>query len=154
MLPKEERKARNVAFWTAFKEVMRKKMSSNGRRINWATYPTEIKDTYLRLNPIGGKAMMSYDIQFRDSGVREIFWEQLGELRKVMEAHFNFPTVWEENIHLDNGLMMHQISWTLTDVNFYNDDDWSKIHLFFRERLIEFDAFYQEYKDILIALVE
>jgi len=154
MLSKEERKARNLAFWSAFKEVMRKKMSSNGRRVNWATYPTEIKDTYLRLNVDGQKATVSYDIQFKDSGVRAIFWEQLGELRKVMEQHVSRPAEWREEVTQTDGNTISQIVWTLENVSFYRDEDWAEIHQFFRSVLIEFDAFYQEFKDILIALVD
>ncbi len=154
MLSKEERKARNLAFWSAFKEVMRKKMSSNGRRVNWATYPTEIKDTYLRLNVDGQKATVSYDIQFKDSGVRAIFWEQLGELRKVMEQHVTRPAEWREEVTQTDGNTISQIVWTLENVSFYRDEDWAEIHHFFRSVLIEFDAFYQEFKDILIALVD
>jgi hypothetical protein len=154
MLSKEERKARNLAFWSAFKEVMRKKMSSNGRRVNWATYPTEIKDTYLRLNVDGQKATVSYDIQFKDSGVRAIFWEQLGELRKVMEQHVIRPAEWREEVTQTDGTTISQIVWTLENVSFYRDEDWTEIHHFFRSVLIEFDAFYQEFKDILIALVD
>lgn len=154
MLSKEERKARNLAFWSAFKEVMRKKMSSNGRRVNWATYPTEIKDTYLRLNVDSQKATVSYDIQFKDSGVRAIFWEQLGELRKVMEQHVTRPAEWREEVTQTDGNTISQIVWTLENVSFYRDEDWAEIHHFFRSVLIEFDAFYQEFKDILIALVD
>jgi len=47
MLSKEAQKERNLLFWNAFKEVMRKRISSSGRRVNWANYPTEVKNTYL-----------------------------------------------------------------------------------------------------------
>jgi hypothetical protein len=154
MLSKEARKERNEMFWAAFKEVMRKVSSSSNRRVNWLSYRTDVKDTYVRLVCDGKLTALCYDIQFRDQSVKDIFWEQLGELKKVMENSMNYPTIWEENYENSDGKIIGRIYWKLDDVNFYNDDDWEKIHLFFRDRLVEFDSFYQEFKDILIALVE
>lgn len=154
MLSKEARKERNVLFWAAFKEVMRKNFSSSGRRVNWATYPTEVKNTYLRLISDGKLTAVCYDIQFKDEGIQAIFWEQLGELIKVLEATMKHPTKWDESFINTEGMKIGRISWELENVNFYVDEDWPIIHQFFRNRLIEFDAFYQEFKDILIALVE
>jgi hypothetical protein len=154
MLSKEERKERNEKFWSAFKEVMRKTMSSNGRRVNWATYPTEIKDIYLRLICDGKLTAMCLDIQFKDASVREIVWEQLGELKSVMESSMKQKGVWIEDHQTLEKLTINRIQWELVDRNFYNDEDWPEIHAFFKSRLIEFDSFYQEFKDILILLVE
>ncbi len=154
MLSKEARKERNEKFWAAFKEVMRKRVSSSGRRVNWSTYPTEVKNTYLRLICDGKLTAVCYDIQFKESGVQAIFWEQLGELKTVLESSMNYPTQWNEQFVNAEGKTIGRISWELEGVNFYNDSDWSKIHIFFKDRLIEFDAFYQEFKDILISLVE
>jgi hypothetical protein len=49
MLPKEERKAWNEAFWAEFKAHMRACLSASGKRVNWASYPTQVKNTYLRM---------------------------------------------------------------------------------------------------------
>lgn len=154
MLSKEARKERNLLFWAAFKEVMRNRVSSSGRRVNWATYPTEVKNTYFRLISDGKLTAVCYDIQFKDEGVQAIFWEQLGELKKVLEETMKYPTKWDESFINAEGIKVGRISWELENVNFYKDEDWPSIHQFFKERLIEFDAFYQEFKDILISLVE
>ncbi len=154
MLSKEARKERNELFWSAFKEVMRKKVSSSGRRVNWATYPTEVKNTYLRLISDGKLTAVCYDIQFKDSGIQSIFWEQLGELKKVLESSMNYTTKWEEFHASEDGKTIGRISWELENVNFYKDEDWPIIHDFFKNRLLEFDDFYQEFKEILISLVE
>jgi hypothetical protein len=154
MLSKEARKERNLLFWAAFKEVMRKQVSSSGRRVNWANYPTQVKNTYLRLISDGKLTAVCYDIQFKDAGVQAIFWEQLGELKKVLEETMKYPSKWNESFVTAEGSNISRISWELENVNFYEDKDWPIIHQFFKERLIEFDAFYQEFKDILISLVE
>lgn len=154
MLSKEARKERNEMFWAGFKEVMRKTVSSSGRRVNWATYPTEVKNTYLRLICDGKLTAVCYDVQFKEPSVQSIFWEQLGELRKVLESTMNHPTKWEEFFQNSEGKTIGRISWELENVNFYKDEDWHGIHMFFKNRLIEFDSFYQEFKEILISLVD
>ena len=154
MLSKEARKERNQLFWDAFKEVMRKRVSCSGSRVNWPNYPTKIKNTYLRLISDGKLTAVCFDIQFKDEGIQAIFWEQLGELKKVLEQSMNYPTKWNESFFNEEGMKIGRISWELENVSFYKDEDWSIIHQFFKERLIEFDAFYQEFKDILISLVE
>ena len=47
-----------------------------------------------------------------------------------------------------------RIFWELTDVNFYAAKDHEKIKDFLKQKLIDFDAFYQEFKEILIILAE
>ena len=154
MLSKEARKERNEKFWSGFKEYMRGTLSSTGKRVNWLNYKTEVQDTYVRLVCDGKITAVCYDIQFKDAGIKAIFWEQLGELKKVLEASMQQETRWEENTTTKEGLEIGRISWAIENLNFYNDDDWDKIYSFYKDRLIEFDEFYQEFKDILIALVE
>ena len=154
MLSKEARKERNEMFWAAFKEVMRGKVSSSGRRVNWATYPTEVKNTYLRLNSDGKLTAVCYDIQFKEPSIQEIFWEQLGELKKVMESTMNHPTKWQASFVNKEGKTIGRISWEMENLNFYKDEDWPEIQAFFKNRLLEFDSFYQEFKEILISLVD
>lgn len=154
MLSKEARKERNEKFWSGFKEYMRGTLSSTGKRVNWLNYKTEVQDTYLRLICDGKTTAVCYDIQFKDAGIKAIFWEQLGELKKVLEASMQQDTSWEENFITKEGLSIGRISWTIQNLNFYNDKDWDKIYGFYKTRLVEFDEFYQEFKDILIALVE
>lgn len=154
MLSKEERKERNEKFWSAFKEVMRRTQSTGGRRVNWATYPTQIKDLYVRLICDGKQTAMCLDLQFKDTGVRSIVWEQLGELKSIMEKTMTTNGNWMEEYHTPEGLIISRICWELEDVDFHREADWPKIHSFFKQQLIEFDSFYQEFKDILILLVE
>ena len=154
MLSKEARKERNEKFWSGFKEYMRGTLSTTGKRVNWLNYKTEVQDTYLRLICDGKTTAVCYDIQFKDAGIKAIFWEQLGELKKVLEASMEQTTTWNEEFTTKEGLVIGRIYWELENANFYNDDDWEKIYSIFKKRLIEFDAFYQEFKDILIALVD
>jgi hypothetical protein len=154
MLPKEERKAWNEAFWAGFKTHMRACMSSSGRRINWINYPTQVKNTYLRMICDGRAISICYDIQFKDSGIQAIFWEQLTELKVVLESNMSIQTHWDPQFVNHEGQTIGRISWHLEGSNYYNQEDWTVIYAFFKKHLKEFDVFYQEFNEILITLVD
>lgn len=154
MLNREELKAKNSVFWADFRKYMNKVRSSNGRRMNWVSYPSDVKNIYIRLQADATGARLCMDIQPKDEGVREIVWEQMTELKKVMETCMNHETIWIEKMFAPDGRAHSRIMWETTDVNFFNPDDQEKIFEFLKNRLLEFDEFYQEFKEILISLMD
>lgn len=154
MLSREAKKELNELFWSSFKKVIIKERSSNGRKINWLNYPSDVKDVYIRLKADAKTARLSMDIQPKDDGVRSIIWEQMTELKKVLEDEMGSSTNWIEHVTAFDGRVYSQIYWELEGVNFYNQQDWPLIFDFFKERMLHFDQFYQEFKDILIALTK
>jgi hypothetical protein len=92
------------------------------------------------------------DIQHKDAGIREIIWEQMGELKKVLENAMTHETIWIQNMHLEDGRDFYRVLWELNNVSFYNENDRLIIFEFLKKRLLEFDEFYQEFKEILISL--
>lgn len=154
MLSKEERKERNAAFWEGFRKEMRNVKSSDGKGINWINYPTGVKDVYVRLHCDSKITRMSFDIQPKDDGIRSILWEQMTELKIVMEATTGPADSWNEFDHVFAGRTVSRITWETSDFNFYQPEDWEKIKAFLRDRLVAFDSFYQEFKEILILLAE
>ena len=153
MLSKEERKAKNEAFWEGFKKLMRKHMSSSGRRINWLHYPTEAKDLYVRLEANSHTTALHFDLQARDEGVMAILWEQMGELKAVLRAEMGEDGEWIENLDVNN-IHTCRISWSTNEFNYFKEDDIPKMYAFLTDKCIKFDAFYQEYKDILLNLLD
>lgn len=154
MLTKEQRKELNSRFWNGFKQFMRPYKSSSGRRISWVSYPSDVKFLFVRMEVDNRFTRLCLDVQAKDPSIRAIFWEQLGELKKVLEAEMSIETVWIENQTTPDGHLISRIKWEQEGLNFYNETDWPKIMEFLKERLVEFDRFYQEYKDILITLAE
>lgn len=153
MLSKEERKELNTTFWERFRKEMRKIKSVNGRGINWINYPSDVKDIYIRLEADQYGARICIDVQPKDDEIRSILWEQLTELRVVMEAEVGSAD-WNEFDRVFQGRNVSRVSWSLQDVNFYKEEDRIRIKDFLRSKLVQFDAFYQEYKEILILLAE
>lgn len=154
MLSKEEKKELNTIFWNEFRKEMRAVKSSNGRGINWINYPTDVKDVYLRLEAAASGVAVCFDIQPKDDGIRSILYEQMTELKKVMEKTTGEASSWNEVDRTINGRTVSRISWENDTLNFYKKDDHTAIKSFFKDKLILFDTFYQEYKDILVNLAE
>ncbi len=152
MYSKEELKQIRTDFWNQFKVRMQKVRSSNGRRINWLSYPSEVKDIYIRVDADGKGARLTFDIQGKDAGVRQILWEQLYELKAVLEAEMGTDGIWIEHASTPVVADFNRIVWERSDLNFYKMEDHPEILNFLADRLIHFDAFYQEFKDILINL--
>lgn len=154
MFTREEQQQKNTAFWMAFKQFMQPYRSSNGRRINWQTYPSDVKDVFIRLEADGKGARLCFDIQPKDTGVRAIIWEQMTELKNVMELNLSMSPEWIEHFQPREGRVISRIMWENKELNFHNEQDHPLIVEFFRDRLIEFDRFYQEFKELLILLTQ
>lgn len=154
MLNREELKAKNTEFWSDFRKHMNKVRSSNGRRMNWLNYPSDVKNIYIRLQADAKGTRLCMDIQPKDEGVREIVWEQMTELKKVMESSMKYETTWIEKLTSDDGRTFSRIMWETKDFNYFNEEDQIEIFEFLKNRLLEFDEFYQEFKEILISLMD
>lgn len=153
MLSKLEQKEKNSIFWGDFKTKMKKHMSVTGRRVNWLNYPTETRDLYLRLDADGKSCALYFDIQCKDSGVREVIWEQMSELKAVLLSEMKEEGDWIENYTMPDGRTISRIKWERTDLNYFKEEDIPQIYKFLKEKVIAFDRFYQEYKDILLHLL-
>jgi hypothetical protein len=133
---------------------MQDNKSSNEKKINWLSYPTQIKHIYLRLNTNKKIVSLTFDIQFKDQTIRSVFWEQMNELKTVLINIMGEEGNWYENFELDNKLIISRIEWKLEGVNFLNEEDKNQIFSFFKAKLVNFDNFYQEFKEILLFLAK
>jgi hypothetical protein len=154
MLSKEQRKELNTNFYTGLKDYLKSTKSSNGRRINWLNYPSDVKDIYVRILVDGNSAKLVFDIQPKNTSIRSIIWEQMLELKVVLERCMTVETVWIENETNEFGNSLSRIMWKLDGVSLYNSTQTDIIYDFLKKRLIEFDVFYQEFKEILITLTK
>ena len=154
MLSREQQKQFNLDFWGEFKEYMKKHRSSNGRRINWLNYPSDVKDVYIRLYADSKIASLSLDIQSRDEGIRAIIWEQMTELRAIMEKIMNVHGEWIYDLNLPDGRTISRITWSKKGLNYLKTEDKERIFEFLKFNLLGFDKFYQEFKEILINLTD
>lgn len=153
MLSKEDLKAYNSQFWDVFRIRMRKHKSSNGRRINWINYPSDVKSVFIRLHADKKGVALNFDVQFKDPEILDLVWEQLLEMRKIMETTMEIKGEWLEDNYLENGLRFYRIQWAKPDLNYFKPETHEEIYIFLETTLLKFDEFYQEFKEIVINLV-
>ncbi len=154
MYSKEDKKALNQLFWDGFKKEMRQYNSREKQNVKWLNYPTGIKHVYLRLHADENGAFLNYDIQLKDDSIRELFWDQCLELKTVLENAMDTPTLWSQNLVSPEGFSFNRIQWASGEFDFYNEADWKDLYAFLKKTVISFDAFYQEFKDVLILLMD
>ena len=152
MFSKEESRQLNLAFWNGFQDYISKNRSSNGRKINWLNYPSDIKSIFIRLEVDSKGARLCFDIQSKDDDIRALLFEQMSELKVVLEEITVEKPTWIENHYYLNKQYISRIVWENNLLNFYKSEHRDLIYTFLAERLLKFDLFYQEYKEILIAL--
>ena len=152
MFSKEESRQLNLAFWNDFQDYISKNRSSNGRKINWLNYPSDIKSIFIRLEVDSKGARLCFDLQSKDDDIRALLFEQMSELKVVLEDITIEKPTWIENHYYLNKQYISRIVWENNLLNFYKSEHRDLIYTFLAERLLKFDLFYQEYKEILIAL--
>jgi len=153
MLSKEELKEKNAAFWNQFRKEIKDQRSCNGRQMNWINYPTDVKDVYVRMEVDSKGVRLCFDVQPKDDGMRSLIWEQMTELKAIMQQTMGLEAIWAEESHYWNGRLISRIKWEDNSLNYYKEEDIPKIIEFLKDKLTRFDLFYQEYKEILINLM-
>ncbi len=154
MFSKEERKNIHQAFWKRFKSKVSNEKNAEGKRINWLNYPTKLKQIYVRLQADNKTAQFSIDIQDKDEGIRDLIWEQLTELKKVLELEMPADGIWSKEAYNAAGQHIYRISWKINNVNMYESLDEEQIFSFFHKHLKGFDRFYVEFREVLFGLLK
>ena len=152
MLKKEELRQLRLDFWDDFEVFTRKKRTANNRKMNWAQYKSGIKDIYFRLDFDTKEAFLAIDLQMRDSGVRELVWDQFMETENLLKTHVGPELEFHPNFALDEGFEIHRMKWTLTDVNIANKKDYPKVVQFLSDKIQGLDRFWFEFSDLFNAL--
>lgn len=154
MFSKEERKAVHTAFWKRFKSFGSRHKNAENKRLNWLKYPTGLKQIYVRLSCDNHQARFAIEVQDKDEGIRELIWDQLQELKKVLADQMPSEGIWDEQALNEAGQPIYRIYWHQENVNMYKKEDEERIFRFFMDLLMGFDRFYVEFKEVLFGLIK
>lgn len=151
MYGKDEAKLLKKEFWTAFGMVMKPHLSADGLKINWINYKTGVKDILFKTD--ANKKLVSISIQLHhaDDGIRELYWEQLGEFKSLFHSIVEEEWIWEDTIYDDYGKPYSSVH-TFNEGNIFNQDQWQDMFEFLKPRLLKLDKFWSDAKDIFITL--
>ncbi len=148
MLSRHDRKQLNTEFYTALGLMLQDDFSATGRRIKWTNYKTGVKDIYLRMEADGNGARICIDLQHRDEGIRQLFWEQFQEVKALLKSELGNELIWHEQFFKPDGTEISRIEKRLNEGNLYNRETWPILLPFLKENLLAFDRFWADAFDI------
>lgn len=152
MLNKEELRELRSTFWTEFEEFNKKKRNAGNRKLAWSQYKSGIKDIYFRLDFDTKEACFSIDLQMRDPGIRELVWEQFMETEKLLLNHVGPELEKLPNLLTKEGIYIHRMKWSLSNVSIMNESDYPKAIRFLSKKIQGLDEFWFEFSDLFVAL--
>jgi len=146
MYSRQETSQLRKEFWTAFGQYMQPIFSADGEKVNWINYKTGEKDIYFRMHADNKRAGIAIELTHKDAGLRQLYFEQFRELKKILEAETREEWIWIENVTDLHGKESSKIYKEIDGVNLFNKEDWPKLISFFKPRIIALDAFWSMVK--------
>lgn len=140
MFSKEESRLLRQEFWTSFGKSFPRK---------WLLYNTKIKGLSFKFYFDTKAAFISLDLE-DDLENRINCWEKLVALKSILQTDYLPDAIYEEEYILDNGKEISRIYLPLEQkVSIHNKNTWRDVMEFFNTNMILFEAFFEEYKDII-----
>ena len=147
MYSKQEVSLINKRFWTNFGQYMRPIAGADGTKVNWLNYKTGIRHIYFRMDAGSSGASIAIELRHADETMRRHYFEQLKQLRNLLEQSTGEKWDWQWNQRVENGNIISRISKTIEGVNIFYEADWPAIISFLKPRMIALDEFWVTVKD-------
>lgn len=140
MFSKEESKRLRQDFWITFGKSYPRK---------WILYDTKIKGLALKFHLDTKKAMVSIDIEHQDLETRIILWDKLLSLQSILKDNFIPEAQFMDSFILVNRKEISRVYVEKKGVSIHDKSTWRETMEFFNETMIQFEAFFIEYRDII-----
>ena len=140
MFSKEESRQLRQEFWTSFGKSFPRK---------WLLYNTKIKGLSFKFHFDTKSALIALDLE-DDLENRINCWEKLVALKGILQGEYLPEAIYEEAYFLENGKEISRIYLPLHQkVSIHNKNTWQDVMVFFNDHMSLFEAFFEEYKDII-----
>lgn len=140
MFSKEESRLLRQEFWTSFGKSFPRK---------WLLYNTKIKGLAFKFHFDTKSALIALDLE-DDLEHRINCWEKLLALKHILTEGYLPDVIYEEAYYLDNGKEISRIYLPLNEkVSIHNKNSWQEVMVFFNVNMMLFEAFFEEYRDII-----
>ncbi|HET7898793.1 MAG TPA: DUF4268 domain-containing protein [Flavisolibacter sp.] len=146
MYSKQEAAQLKQEFWTAFGQYLSPILSADGEKVNWVNYKTGEKDIHFRMQVDNLKAAIGIELTHRDAGIQQLYYEQIGELRKFLEEATGEEWQWRLHTTDDHGRTVSKIFTEKDGVSVFKKEDWPQLISFFKQRMLALDAFWSNVK--------
>ncbi|MBD0831765.1 DUF4268 domain-containing protein [Aestuariibaculum sediminum] len=140
MFSKEESRKLKQEFWTSFGKSFPRK---------WILYNTKLKGFSFKFYFDNKKALVALDLE-DDLEYRIKFWKKLEALKSILLDDYLPDAIYDETYFLDNEKEISRIYVPLDQkVSIHNKNTWRDVMEFFNEKMCLFEAFFDEYKDVI-----
>ena len=140
MFSKEDSKRLRQEFWTAFGKSFPRK---------WLLYNTHLKGLNFKFHFDTRLALIALDLE-DDLEKRIAYWEKLQSLKSILVNDYLPTAIFEEEYVLTNGKEISRIYVPLeSKVSIHNKNTWQEVMVFFNEHMALFEAFFEEYADVI-----
>ncbi|WP_298480254.1 DUF4268 domain-containing protein [uncultured Maribacter sp.] len=140
MFSKEESKRLKQDFWISFGKSFPRK---------WTLYNTNIKGLTFKFHFDLKKAMVSLDVDHNSLEKRIELWEKLISLKSIIREDFLPESQFKDYFILENKKEISRIYLEKNNVSIHNKNTWQETMLFLKDTMESFEAFFEDYKDIL-----
>lgn len=140
MFSKEESRILRQEFWTSFGKSFPRK---------WILYNTKLKGFSFKFHFDTKSALVALDVE--DSLEHRIkYWEKLLALKSILLDDYLPEAIFEEAYFLENHKEISRIYVPLEQkVSIHNKNSWRDVMEFFNEKMNLFEAFFEEYKEVI-----
>ncbi|MDO6739058.1 DUF4268 domain-containing protein [Wenyingzhuangia sp. 2_MG-2023] len=141
MFSREEAASIRKEFWVSYGKSFPRK---------WVLYNTKIKDFSFKFVAERKMAAVVLDIETSDVDQRELLFDQLISLKKILETEYLPNVIFDKDYYLENGKHISRV-YVLFDEKYsiYNKATWSNCYAFFNETMHQFELFWYEYQDYI-----
>ncbi|MGC1204045.1 MAG: DUF4268 domain-containing protein [Flavobacteriaceae bacterium] len=140
MFSKEESRILRQEFWTSFGKSFPRK---------WILYDTKLKGLSFKFHFDTKSALVVLDLE-DDLENRINYWEKLQALKSILLNDFLPDVIFKEDYFLENEKEISRIYIPLEQkVSIHNKNTWRVVMEFFNAKMNLFEAFFEEYKDVI-----
>ncbi|WNH14434.1 DUF4268 domain-containing protein [Thalassobellus suaedae] len=140
MFSKEESRKLKQEFWTSFGKSFPRK---------WILYNTKLKGLSFKFHFDTKSALIALDLE-DDLENRIKYWEKLEALKSILLDDYMPDAIFEETYFLDNEKEISRIYLPLEQkVSIHNKNTWRDVMEFFNKNMGLFEAFFEEYKEVI-----
>jgi len=141
MYSREEGARIRKEFWVSYGKSFPRK---------WVLYNTKIKNFSFKFVADRKRAEVTLDIESSDTDQRELLFDQLNSLKRIVESEYLPEVIFDKDFYLENGKLISRV-YVVHSAKFSinNKDTWSDCYTFFNETMHQFELFWYEYKDYI-----
>jgi len=129
-------------FWTSFGRYMAPVLSAEGEKVNWINYKTGEKGFRFLMDADNKGAEIFIELSHNDPGIRELYFDQLIELKGILHGTVGEEWTWTREITDKSGRQISKVGITLPGVSVFRQEDWPGLIRFFKPRIIALDEFW------------